>query len=136
MGWSGAGLASELIYQPINPSFGGNPLNSSHLLNLAEIQNQHRPESDADFGSFAIDPEEDQADLFVRTLQSRLLSALASETVDAIFGDNPKDSGEVVFGSQTISFARDLEQIQISIFDATTGVTTEIAVPVLQTSDD
>ncbi len=27
--------ASDLIYQPINPSFGGNPFNSSHLLALA-----------------------------------------------------------------------------------------------------
>jgi hypothetical protein len=32
--------ASELIYRPFNPSFGGNPNLSSHLINLAQIQNR------------------------------------------------------------------------------------------------
>lgn len=31
---------SELIYRPLNPSFGGNPNLSSHLINLAQIQNR------------------------------------------------------------------------------------------------
>lgn len=32
--------AGDLVYQPVNPSFGGFPGNSAHLLNLADIQNQ------------------------------------------------------------------------------------------------
>ncbi len=38
---AGAVAASELIYRPINPSFGGNPNMSSHLINLAQLQNKH-----------------------------------------------------------------------------------------------
>jgi hypothetical protein len=33
--------ASELIYRPLNPSFGGNPNLSAHLIGLAQIQNKH-----------------------------------------------------------------------------------------------
>ncbi|TMP81697.1 curli production assembly protein CsgF, partial [Pseudoalteromonas ruthenica] len=35
-------LASELVYTPINPSFGGSPLNASMLLNKAQSQNKHK----------------------------------------------------------------------------------------------
>jgi curli production assembly/transport component CsgF len=34
-------ISSELVYTPINPSFGGNPLNGSFLLNKANAQNTH-----------------------------------------------------------------------------------------------
>ena len=37
--------ASELIYRPTNPSFGGNPLNSSHLLGTANAQNDYKDPS-------------------------------------------------------------------------------------------
>ncbi|MGQ0698575.1 MAG: curli assembly protein CsgF [Panacagrimonas sp.] len=33
--------ASPLVYVPVNPSFGGNPLNGSVLLNEAQAQNKH-----------------------------------------------------------------------------------------------
>lgn len=32
--------ASDLVYQPVSPTFGGNPLNGNFLLNQAQIQNQ------------------------------------------------------------------------------------------------
>jgi curli production assembly/transport component CsgF len=33
-------LASELVYHPVNPTFGGNPLNGSFLLSTAQAQGQ------------------------------------------------------------------------------------------------
>jgi curli production assembly/transport component CsgF len=33
-------LASELIYHPVNPTFGGNPLNGSFLLSQAQAQGE------------------------------------------------------------------------------------------------
>ncbi|MGI2258982.1 curli assembly protein CsgF [Shewanella sp. GXUN23E] len=33
--------ATELVYTPINPTFGGNPLNGTFLLNKANAQNKH-----------------------------------------------------------------------------------------------
>lgn len=123
--------AGELVYRPINPSFGGNPFNSSHLLGLAEAQNQYIDEPRFSAGTTGLS----QADLFVRQLQSRLLSGLASQVSDAIFGDGAKDSGEIVFGDQTITFQRGLEFIDITIFDGVSGGTTEVRVPVLQMAD-
>ena len=115
--------AQELVYEPVNPSFGGNPFNSSHLLAVANAQDQTEPPSSADPRS------NPQADLFVRQLQSRLLSGLAAEVTDAIFGENPQESGRVVFGDQTIEFVRGLDSITLTIFDAATGTTTEVVIP-------
>jgi hypothetical protein len=39
---SGPAFASQLIYTPVNPSFGGNPLNGSYLLNKAQAENRHQ----------------------------------------------------------------------------------------------
>ncbi|MGN6580354.1 MAG: curli assembly protein CsgF [Bordetella sp.] len=34
----GAALAGQLLYTPVNPDFGGNPLNGPNLLNSAQAQ--------------------------------------------------------------------------------------------------
>ena len=44
IGGASAVQASELLYKPINPSFGGNPFNSAHLLGTADRQNSFREE--------------------------------------------------------------------------------------------
>jgi curli production assembly/transport component CsgF len=121
--------ASDLIYQPINPSFGGDPFNSAHLLALANAQNQYRNNGRDDSSA---QTRQSQAELFVRQLESRLLSSLAGQVTEAIFGENPREQGEIVFGEQTISFVRGLEAVTIHIFDASTGESTEISVPTLQ----
>lgn len=120
--------AAQLTYTPVNPSFGGNPGNSAHLLSVANGQNNYAPPAAA-----ATSASQTQATQFLQQLQSRFLSALASNVTEAIFGDNPQSSGEIVFGSQTIRFDRGLDAVAIDIFDATTGQTTTISVPVLLT---
>ncbi|WP_226944972.1 curli assembly protein CsgF, partial [Pseudomonas aeruginosa] len=35
-------MATELVYAPVNPSFGGNPLNGTYLLNNATAQDRHK----------------------------------------------------------------------------------------------
>lgn len=113
--------ASDLVYTPVNPSFGGNPFNSAHLLGIANAQNDYRDPNSTSGSS--------QADLFARQLQSRLLSALSSQLVNAIFGENPQESGTISFGGQTIDFIRDLENVTITITDDATGEETVIVVP-------
>ncbi len=117
-------MAQELVYKPINPSFGGDSFNSSHLLGIANAQNNYKDPRAADAGS-------SQSDLFLRQLQSRLLSSLASQVSDAIFGENPQDSGRIVFGDQIIEFTRGLESVRITIIDNLTGGVTEIEIPLL-----
>ena len=43
--------ASELVYQPINPAFGGNPFNGPFLLETATLQNGHEPNDKGTGGS-------------------------------------------------------------------------------------
>lgn len=121
--------ASELTYTPINPSFGGNPFNSPHLIRLAELQNQHR---DDDRSRITGRTGLNQGDLFVRSLSSRLLSALAGQVTDAIFGETPQESGTIVFGDVTVEFERGLEFVSLTITDAASGSVTDVRVPILQ----
>jgi curli production assembly/transport component CsgF len=129
--WVSGAAASDLIYQPVSPGFGGDPFNTAYLLGTAEAQNQHIEEQRFGAGTTGLS----QADLFVRQLQSRLLSSLAGQVSDAIFGDDAQDQGEIVFGDQTITFERGLEFIEITIFDAVSGSSTDVRVPLLQTGE-
>ena len=134
-------LAGDLVYTPINPSFGGNPLNSSHLLGLANAQ-RDATAKDADDGLGGDGASgggtgtvaDSDADLFVRQLQGRLLSALAGQVTEAIFGENPQDSGNITFGSTTVAFERTLDSIRLTINNNLDGTVTEIVVPQLLSS--
>ncbi|MCW1431590.1 curli assembly protein CsgF [Novosphingobium sp. JCM 18896] len=125
-----AASAQELKFQFINPSFGGNPFNSDHLLAIATAQRPDKPASeDGTTGELT------EAQLFARQIQSRLLSALSSSVVEAITGSNPGTTGEFTVGDQKISFERTLSEIKLTIFDNTTGENTVISVPVLNFSN-
>ena len=117
--------ASDIVYTPINPSFGGNPFNSSHLQGIATSQNKYK---DPDSGSGS-----DPAEQFLRTLQSRLLSSLATQITDVIFGENAQDSGLIRFGDQEISFVRGIDSVTLTITNFADGSVTEIVVPLLDT---
>lgn len=133
--------AGDLVYQPVNPSFGGQALNSSHLLSTATAQ-RTATAGDADSGSGAFGAttaagasNTSNADLFVRQLEGRLLSSLAGQVTEAIFGDTPSDSGTVTFGTTQVTFDRTLESIRLVISDSLDGTVTEIVVPQLVTTD-
>ncbi|MGB3712698.1 MAG: curli assembly protein CsgF [Erythrobacter sp.] len=113
--------AQDLVHEPISPTFGGNPFNSNHILGIANAQNDTRDPNARSRDS--------QADIFARQLQSRLLSALSSQVVDAIFGDNPQEQGVISFGGQTIEFFRSLDSVTLVIRDDDTGEETRIVVP-------
>ncbi|SDS02596.1 curli assembly protein CsgF [Bradyrhizobium canariense] len=40
MSASAPAFASEMVYHPVNPTFGGNPLNGSFLLSTAQAQGE------------------------------------------------------------------------------------------------
>lgn len=131
----GSATAGNVVYTPVNPSFGGNPLNSSHLLSTANAQ-RNATASDvvlSSSGSSSSSSDQDDADLFVRQLQGRLLSALASQVTEAIFGESPQDNGTITFGSTEIEFSRNADSIELSITDFTDGTVTQIVVPQLVT---
>ncbi len=121
LGISVPAVAQDITYQPIDPSFGGNPFNSAHLLGIANAQNDYKDPTSTTNSS--------QADIFARQLQSRLLSALSSQIVNAIFGENPQESGTISFGGQTINFVRSLTEVTLTITDNDTGEVTTIVIP-------
>ena len=126
----GQARAGDITYQPVNPSFGGFPGNSSHLYQGAEIHNapkrkRERQEKIANPARdpFASDPLSD----FTRTLQSRLLSGLSDKITEAIYGANPQGSGTFVVDGTTVSFKTVGSTIQLVVTD---GIrTTQIALP-------
>lgn len=121
LGLPSAVSAQDLTYKPINPTFGGNSFNSNHLLGVANAQNDYRDKRTSTSTS--------QGDAFARQLQSRLLSAVSSQIVDAIFGENPQERGRIAMGGQIIEFERDLENVEITITTEATGEVTTIVVP-------
>jgi curli production assembly/transport component CsgF len=131
--------AADLVYTPINPTFGGNPANSSHLLSIASAQ-KTATASDAPVTASGSSSGSgsgsgtgtSNAELFVSQLEGRLLSALASQVTDAIFGPNPQDHGTVTFGDTTVVFDNTGTAITLTITDPT-GVTV-ISVPQLVVS--
>ncbi|WP_081871745.1 curli production assembly/transport component CsgF [Parvularcula oceani] len=124
VGFASPAAAQELVYEPVNPSFGGNPFNSSHLLAIANAQNDYERPSTAS--------SSDDLDRFIRSLQGRLLSSLSSQVANAIFGEDAQDEGRIVFGDQVVEFVRTLDGIQLTVIDGD-GTRTEILVPTLIT---
>jgi curli production assembly/transport component CsgF len=85
-------LASSLVYTPTNPSFGGNPMNGSILLNSAQAQNTTKdPSIEEDTEQTAL---EEFNERLQRSLLSRLTNAIASTFID--------DNGSLIPG-QTIT---------------------------------
>lgn len=69
--------SSELVYTPINPSFGGNVVNGSYLLGLANAQKQFQiNRSDRT-------PLEEFNDRLASSLLSRVTSAVTRDIVDS-----------------------------------------------------
>lgn len=119
--------ASDLIYTPINPSFGGNPFYSSHLYQGAEIQNRFK-----DDGLGFLLEEQTAADLFASAMQSSLIAGATSQITQAIFTDGAPPSGIFTLDGATVSYETVGGNVIISVND---GVTTEVlTVPIPSTS--
>lgn len=121
-------IASPLAYAPVNPQFGGSALNGSVLLNEANAINKFTaPQAPAQ------DPAQVQASQFLANLEGRLLSEVAAQVTDAIFGANPQEHGTVTFGTESVTFNRGLSDIGITITNMVTGQQTSISVPLVST---
>ena len=119
-------FAAQLVYAPINPSFGGNPLNGGFLLNQAEAQNKFKDKkTDA---SYTRDPME----YFEESLVRRVLNNLANNIVDDAFGGISSElaDGFYQFGDYTIEVVTSVgDNVTVTITDLGTGNTTTIDVP-------
>ena len=96
--------ATEIIYTPINPSFGGNPLNANMLLSKAQAQNKHK----------APVVEKGYAEQFQETLERTYLNRMVREITDMAFGEDIEDS---LFNQDSIFMSGDY---QIEVITSTT----------------
>jgi curli production assembly/transport component CsgF len=87
---AGSAQAGELIYRPINPSFGGDPLLGNHLLNKAQAQDTHKDPNAPDFGGFS------EVDFFLQDLRADLINRAIDDALDP---DNPGGSESVIDNS-------------------------------------
>lgn len=128
--------ARDLVYQPVNPSFGGNPLNGSYLLGLAGANNYRyteNPEAKREKREQQVlAGGTDPASLFERQITSSLLSQIASTVGQQILGENARESGTFNVGGTNVQFYRVGGQINIDITEASTGGRTNIQIPVPQ----
>lgn len=124
--------ASSLLYQPVNPAFGGSPLNGSWLQSEASAQNyyqreeQHRQAIQSALQS-TTNNNRSPGQIFAQQLQSQLYSSLANKITQAIFGENAQTSGNFSFEGTTISFQRLGSNVQVTINDGQT--ITQVTVP-------
>ena len=110
--------ATELVYTPITPSFGGSPLNGSWLLGNAQAQNDHK---DPDAPSRSASSLSALA-RFTSQLESRLLSDLLVNVGNGETGSLTTDDFIVDVTEN------DLGDLVIVITDRATGETSEVVV--------
>ena len=113
---SGSILASELIYNPVNPSFGGHYGNSSHLLGVASAINDYKAPS-----SGSLYEEESAIDRLASSLESRLISQLLADVGSG-------NTGQLVTDDFIINISDDSGSLVIQLVDKETGETAEIGV--------
>ncbi|MDZ3992056.1 curli assembly protein CsgF [Pseudomonas sp. Teo4] len=114
-----ASQATELVYTPVNPAFGGNPLNGTWLLNNAQAQNDYddpdlKDRTSAFSGTSALER-------FSSQLESRMLSQLLDNISNG-------QTGSMATDSFLIDVIDDSGALSIKVTDRATGETSIIEV--------
>ncbi|HEX8535685.1 MAG TPA: curli assembly protein CsgF [Allosphingosinicella sp.] len=122
----GAAQAQELSHRFLNPSFGGNPFYSEHLLGIANIHRPAEPKDDTDT------PTADE--LLVSQIRASLTSSLSSGILTRIQNAKPGETGNFVVGDQQISFTRTTTETTVTFTNSRTGETSQLVIPVTPTN--
>lgn len=110
--------ATELVYTPVNPSFGGSPLNGAWLLGNAQAQNDTKDPDAIDRSSLT---GTSTLDRFTSQLESRLLSNLLNKM------DDP-NGGSLVTDDFIVNVVNLDGNLTVEITDRLTGEVSEIVV--------
>jgi curli production assembly/transport component CsgF len=122
---AGAVQATELIYTPVNPMFGGNPLNGPVLLNNAQAQNNKK---DPDAG---LSNQKTPLQQFNETLQRSILSRVsAAATQDVVNASGKLIPGTIETADFIISIVAvpNTQFLEITTTDKATGQATAFQV--------
>lgn len=122
----GAG-ATDLLYLPVNPNFGGYPGNGAGLLAVAAATNKHK--EDAGLGGTS---PFDQTPLaqFNQTLERTVLSQLASAATSKLIGQDGKLMPGTFSTANFVITVTDLGGgvLHVSTTEKSSGVTTSFEV--------
>ena len=121
--FAGGVQASELVYTPINPTFGGNALNASQLQAVARAQKPNAPTTKS------TSTQQSTAQQFLQMLQSQLYASLANSVSNAITGANSQAAGTIKLDTMQVSWSTVDGQKQITMTDYSTGQVTTIVLP-------
>lgn len=118
--------ASEMVYVPMNPAFGGSPLNGTVLLNTAQATNKHKDPEAKTSSSLASKTPLQQ---FNEMLERSILSQLSYSATSNIMSNGKLTPGTVETGNYRINIA-DLGggMLLITTTDKTTGASTSFQV--------
>jgi curli production assembly/transport component CsgF len=83
VGGAGGAAATELVYVPTNPAFGGSALNANGLLNAAQATNKHKEPASASTKQSALEQ-------FTDLLERSVLSQLSAAATSGIMGSGGK----------------------------------------------
>ncbi|MCP1315257.1 MULTISPECIES: curli assembly protein CsgF [unclassified Halomonas] len=109
--------AGELVYRPLNPSFGGDPFMGSYLLGKAQAQDTNTDPNARSVQSLS------STDRLVQNLESRLISQLISDVGAGNVNQGSFDSGEF-----NVVVSDDGGQLVVRVVDKLTGDVTNISV--------
>ncbi len=103
--------ATELVYTPLNPSFGGNPLIGSYLLNKANAQNDHTEEAN----------EDDFVTRFQESLERNMISEITRGVTNGEIENGTFTSGDYLIdivslgGDTVITITNVLDPTEVTI---------------------
>jgi curli production assembly/transport component CsgF len=116
--------ATEIVYTPVNPSFGGSPLNGPVLLNSANAQNHYT----APYGGSSSYKAPSALQNFNQQLEAMILSRIATSVTGSLFDSTGKlKPGVVDTSAFTVTVIQDPANsnlLHITTLDKATGATT------------
>jgi len=120
--------ATELLYAPVNPNFGGSSLNGSFLMNEATANNHFLTPKTHTTATSATSAQQEVLQNLQQAAVNAVLSLVAQQISSGL--SQPNASGSYNIAGELINFQTVGNQINITLTDSTTGATTTIQIPV------
>lgn len=120
--------ASELRYMPVNPTFGGNPLNATGLQANASAQNDYKA---------PVTPPQTALQKFTTNIENAIISKLQTAAINGLFDAkgnfNPEMGTTVKAGNFQIQITTDPATGELTLVttDVTSGQATSININAL-----
>lgn len=120
------GKAQDLVYQPINPAFGGETFNYQWMLSSANSQNDFNDSSA--LGRFGAG-QQSAVDSFGANLNNQVINQLTNSLFGNAFGEGGLAPGNYTFGGLNVDIVPTNAGLSITIIDTNTGEASNIIIP-------